>query len=127
MLPEIYDPRQVSLPMEPATSFTLSPRRTAYPVLSEKLWNFSRLPGFIQMVTDFGFVNNLYTLCYKMLELLWLLVIPFDVVTECLVLGLGAFAELCKVTNGFVMSVCLCVLMGKISGSTGRIFVKFDI
>jgi hypothetical protein len=53
VLPEIYDPRQVSLPMEPATFLTLTPRRTAYPVLSEKLWNFSRLPGFIQMVTDF--------------------------------------------------------------------------
>ena len=79
MFPEIYDPRQVSLPMEPATFLTLTPRRTAYPVLSEKLWNFSRLPGFIQMVTDFAFVNHLYTLCYKMLELLWLLVILFDV------------------------------------------------
>jgi len=68
--------------MEPATFLTLTPRRTAYPVLSEKLWNFSRLPGFIQMVTDFSFVNNLYTLCYKMLELLWLLVITFDVGAE---------------------------------------------
>ena len=114
MLPEIYDPRQVSLPMEPATILTLSPRPTAYPVLSEKLWNFSRLPGFIQMVTDFSFVNNLYTLCYKMLELLWLLVIPFDVGTECLVIGLGAFAELWKVTNGFVMSVRLSIRLEKL-------------